>query len=231
MADREILRPPFQSNFPDITPAGFRYLQQLAQSVNLIRGGTQHGGPVDYLEIEKDGTIRFYGAATTWKDIDLGIIGLAHGASAPGIGVVGGGTIQYLLFDGIATLEAVSGVVEIQHDIVLNVVKPHVHWFPTTAAAGNVKWNLTYTINNVGQSEPAETTVSVVTATPEAIQATVSGFPDIDVSGVTHGAQFSFRLWRNPADAADTYGADVAAKTFGLHVEIHSLGTRTTIVD
>jgi hypothetical protein len=231
MADREIVRAPFKSEFPNITDAGFRYLQQIAEAINLIRGGTTHGTLTDYLEIEKDGTIRFYGAATAWKDLNLDLLSLALGASSPDIGVVGAGSIKYLLFDGIATAEEVSGSIEIQHDVVLDVIKPHIHWFPTTADAGNVKWNLTYAITNVGDAEPAETTLSVTTAAPGAIQSTVSGFSDIDISGYTPGAQFSCRLFRDPTDAADTYAHDVATKTFGLHVEIQSLGTRTTIVD
>lgn len=189
------------------------------------------GGETDYSEFEEDGTLRFYGESTAWVDINFGIIGLALGASAPGRGTLAGGTIEYLFFDGVATTEDVSGSVELQHDIVLNVIKPHIHWFPRTTAAGNVKWNLTYTITNVGDAEPAETTISVTTATPEAIQSVVSGFPDIDVSGHTPGAQFSYRLWRNPTDGADTYSGDAGVKTFGLHVEIGSLGTRTTIDD
>lgn len=231
MADREIIRPPFPADFPGITNAGFRYLQQLAEAVNLIRGGTTHGTPTDYTEIEKDGTVRFYGEATTWKDINFILIGLAQGSSAPNIGTVGGGTIRYLLFDGLSTAEEVSGAVELQHDIRMSIIKPHIHWFPTTAAAGSVKWNLTYTINNAGQDEPAETTISVVAATPGAVRSVVSAFPDVDVSAHNHGAQFSFRLWRNPSDAADTYSSDAATKTFGLHVEIQSLGTRDVIDD
>lgn len=34
MADREIIRPPFKADFPNITEAGFKYLQQLAALVN-----------------------------------------------------------------------------------------------------------------------------------------------------------------------------------------------------
>lgn len=231
MADREIIRPPFKADFPNITDAGFRYLQQLAAEVNLIRGGTTHGTGTDYTQIEKDGTIRLFGAATTWKDLDLDLLSLAHGAAAPGTGTLAGGIIEYLMFDGAGTTEAVNGYKELQHDIVMNVIKPHIHWFPTDASAGNVKWNLTYTITNVGDAEPAETTISVTTTAPGAIQAAVSGFPDIDVSSFTKGAQFSFRIWRNPTDVADTYGADVATKTFGLHVEIESMGTREVIID
>lgn len=228
MADREIIRTPFKSEFPNITEAGFRYLQQIAEAVNLIRGGTTHGTLTDYLEIEKDGTLRLYGASTSWIDLNLDIVGLALGASAPDIGTVGGGTIQHLLFDGLAVDEEVSGTIEIQHNVKLDVIKPHIHWFPTTTDAGNVKWNLTYFISNVGDAIPAETTISVTTATPGAIQASISGFPDIDISSFTAGAQFCFRLQR---DHTDTYNADVAAQTFGLHVELQSLGTRTTIND
>jgi hypothetical protein len=232
MADREIIRPPDRREFPQVSDAGFRYLQQIANEINRIRSGTTFGENLtDYLEVEDDGTVRFYGAATTWMDINVDLVQNALGASAPGIGTVGGGTIKYLLFDGVSTIEEVSGSVEINHNVRLDVIKPHIHWFPTTAGAGNVKWFMTYTINNVGDAEPAETTISVITATPGAVQSTVSGFSDIDISGFTEGAQLCYRIYRDPTDGDDTYAADVATKTLGLHVEIHSMGTRGVIVD
>ena len=44
----------------------------------------------------------------------------------------------------------------------------------------------------------------------------------------THaGAQFMYRLWRDPAnvDGEDTYPDDAAVQTFGLHVLIDTLGS------
>lgn len=285
MADKEIIRPPFKQDFPGISEGGYRFLQQIANSIRqifhligidalttgivtktgvetyaartitgtsgevevangdgvsgnptiglptLISTPRKFGTETDYSEFEADGTLRAYGAATTYRDINFSIIGLGLGASAPDRGTLAGGTIEYLFFDGVATTEEVSGAVEIDHDVRLAVIKPHIHWFPTTTGAGNVKWNLTYTITNVGTAEPAETTISVTSAAGGAIASQMSNFPDIDVSSFTAGSQFCFRLWRNPADAADTYGADVGTKTFGLHVEIQSLGTRTVGTD
>lgn len=228
MADREIVVAPKEvDQFPFPTA---RFLRQVAQEINKIRSGTTFGtdDSTDYMEIEDDGTIRFYGDATAWVDINIDLIQSALGASAPDVGTVGGGTINYLLFDGGATTEEVSGAVELQHNVKLDVIKPHVHWFPTTTDAGNVKWFLTYSITNVGDA-PSETTLSVVTAAPGAITSVVSGFGDIDVSSFSAGAQFAFRFYRNPGDAADTYAHDVATKTLGLHVELQSMGTRTTI--
>jgi len=181
-----------------------------------------------YTEFESDGTLRLYGAATAWYDIDFDLSKGALGASAPDIGTIGAGTIEYLLFDGNATVEDVSGQIEIQHDVKLDVIKPHIHWIPTTADAGDVKWNLTYTVGNTGDGE-SETTLSVTMATPAAIENVFSVFGDIDISSFSAGAQLSFRLYRDPGDAADTYSEDVAAKTLGFHVERQSLGTRTVV--
>lgn len=230
MADRIIIRPPPEiKSFPASVS---RWCQQVCNEINNIRSGTTFGENENtgYTDIEADGTIRFYLAATPWIDLDIDLMQSALGASAPDIGTVGAGTIKHLLFDGISTTEDVHGHKEINHDIKLDVLKPHLHWIPTTTDSGNVKWNLTYSITNNGDSD-SETTISVVTAAPGAVQSTFSAFPDIDVSSFTAGAQFSFRLFRDPTDGDDTYAHDVATKSLGLHAERQSLGTRTTITD
>ena len=228
MADREILRPPPEI---DNLPAPLaRYLRQLSQEINKIRSGTTFGfdDTTDYVEIEDDGTVRLYGDATSWVDINIDLVQGALGASAPDIGTIGGGTITHLLFDGVSTTEEISGHVELQHNIKFDVIKPHIHWTPATTDAGNVKWNLTYSITNVGDAD-SETTISVVDAAGGAVESQVVGFGDIDVSSYGPGSQFSFRLFRDPTDGDDTYAHDAATKTMGLHVEVQSFGTRGVI--
>jgi hypothetical protein len=78
---------------------------------------------------------------TRWVDFNVGAVSLGTGASAPGLIQLNGSNIYVLGFDGNVTSEQVFGSIEIDHmykegtDILF-----HVHWMPTTATAGNVKW-------------------------------------------------------------------------------------------
>ena len=53
-----------------------------------------------------------------------------------------------------------------------------------------------------------------------------SDFPTI--SGTNHqiGDRFLFRIFRDPADAADTYGFDAAILDVGIHYEKDTMGSR-----
>lgn len=49
-------------------------------------------------------------------------------------------------------------------------------------------------------------------------------------AGKTIGSRFVFNLFRDPADAQDTYGADVAITDVGTHYEIDSIGSRQMLI-
>jgi len=191
------------------------------------------GGTTDYTEFEEDGTYRAYGDATAWIDLnfDVSAIGASSGAAAPNFGTFSGGTIRHAFFPN-ARLAAVSSSFEINHQVRLVTLSPHLHWVPDDTSTGDVKFSLTYTLTNGGDTEPSETTISLTDTADGTLEKNYSvAFPDIDASSLTPGAQFSFRLFRDPADVADTLASDVAVKTFGMHVEVQSLGTRTIILD
>lgn len=287
MADKEIIRPPFKADFPNITDGGYRFLQQTANAIRqifhligidalttgivtktgvetyaartitgtageievangdgvsgnptvglptLISTPRKFGTSTDYCEIEEDGTIRFYNAATTWQDInfDIGALGVASGAAGPTYGTLPGGTIKRAQFLN-ARLTEVNGALEVDHEVRLVTVKPHFHALPMSTATGDAKFSLAYTVTNGGDTEPAETVISATFTLDGTLGKNYSvGLPDIDVSSCSAGCQFSFRFYRDPADVADTHAGDIGLKTFGLHVEVQSMGTRTTIND
>lgn len=163
----------------------------------------------------------------TYRDIAMGLQAYPLGASAPDLVAWNGGTISVYAFDGLAVSEQLFGTCEYNHEFAEGAdIYPHVHWAATTAAAGNVKWNLTYVWDNPGEGPSAETTISAVTAAPGvAWRLTKSGFPTITGTGKKIGSQFQFRLWRDPADAQDTYGADAVIQTMGIHALVDSSGS------
>lgn len=163
----------------------------------------------------------------TYRDIAMGLVAYPNGASAPDLVAWNGGTISVYAFNGAATSEQLFGTCEYNHEFAEDSdIYPHIHWAPTTTGAGNVKWNLTYVWDNPNEGPSAEATISVVAAASGvAWRPTVSGFPAISGAGKKIGSQIQFRLWRNPADAADTYGDDAAIQTMGIHALVDASGS------
>lgn len=170
------------------------------------------------------------GGDAVWLDFNFGIGGLARGASAPDLIALGTTSIETLGFDGINTPEEVSVALELNHNWKEGTnLKPHIHWYPTTAAAGNVNWQMEYVLVH-GNVVPASTIINVIVATPGvAWRSVFTNFPEIVTTGFVIGTQFHVRLFRDPTDN-DTYGSDVALATFGVHVQIDTLGSRQVAI-
>lgn len=166
----------------------------------------------------------YSGAA--WRDFNFATVALGRGNSAPGLVQIASTGIYAPGFDGVNNLEQLFGYVELDHDWVEgSIIKPHVHWMPSTDGSGNVKWYMAYTLAEDGEVEPAVTTLSVVQSTNGvAWENFRADFPDIDATGIVIGTQFAFRFYRDSDD--DTYGADAVTKTIGLHVQVNSFGSR-----
>jgi len=171
--------------------------------------------------------LQFEGDGRAWIDFNFGIGALRRGSAAPDLIDVGSTDIETLGFDGVNTLEEVSNALELNHNWAEGTtLRPHVHWYPTTNDAGNVKWNMDYVIVSSGAVVGAATTISVTQAAGGvAWTERYAALPDITTAGLVIGAQMHLRLYRDPNDEDDTYGADAALATFGLHVLIDSLGS------
>jgi hypothetical protein len=163
-----------------------------------------------------------------WNDINFPGASLGAGASAPDLEIAfGAGNVLLRTFDGNVTTEQLYAADEMLHGYVEGTdIHFHIHWMPTTAAAGNVKWQLQYSWGNVGAVMPAPTTITVTDAAAGvAWTHQLSSFPVISGTGKEIGSQFAFRFFRVPNDAADTYGADAALLSIGIHYQIDSFGS------
>jgi len=176
-----------------------------------------------------NGFLSFTGTSRAWKDLAIGGASLGAGASAPDMVAYNATNIMLRGFDGGATLEQLYDSLEIQHDYAEGTnITPHLHWLPSTAGAGDVKWQLEYTIIRGSTVVVAPTTVSVTTSTTSTAWVEfISNFTAITGTNVKIGDQLLFRLFRNPADAADTYGADAVITTIGFHYLADTIGSRT----
>lgn len=155
-----------------------------------------------------------------YNDVNLGSMQLAVGANVPDL-VTLNNSLLLRGFDGTAVTEQLYGVIEIPHDYLEGTdIVPHIHWCPSSTASGNVKWQLEYSWANPSDNAtfPSSTTISVVSAAPGVTnQNTVSAFSAVSGTGKKISSHFVFRLFRNPADGSDTYGADALLVMIGLH--------------
>jgi len=118
---------------------------------------------------------------------------------------------------------------EVNHDWKVGTnLSVHAHILKATAASGNYKFGFEYRV-----SCPGITTLYGTISKAQAVPATAWTDSDyivigeIDMSTITTlGAQVTFRLFRDPADAADTYAGDIVLHTFGWHYQVNSNGSR-----
>lgn len=170
------------------------------------------------------------GDGTVWADLSFSVASLTRGASAPDFIHLGSSNIEVVAFDGAATVEEVSGVVELQHWWAEGTrLNPHLHWYPIDSNSGNVKWQLDYILLDVGNVAGSGTTLVKAIAAKGAWQHHYADFDWITTTGYKIGSQLHFRLYRDPTDTQDTYGSDAATATFGIHLQVNGLGSRSRL--
>ena len=182
----------------------------------------------NYAEFEANGFLVFYGSARAWIDFNFGVNALTRGAAAPDLITVPGTGIQTIGFNGVNTLEQVSVGMELNHNWAEGtLLYPHVHWAPTTTAAGDVVWYLEIGYTHAGVFVDLGTLSVTQAAGGVAWSEQYVAFPAISTPGLTIGTQIAARFYRDPTIGADDYGADAALTfSFGFHVLIDTLGSR-----
>jgi len=114
------------------------------------------------------------------------------------------------------------------------VLRPHVHWHKTTAAAGNVVWRLTYQWSAIGQPLGAVVTLTASTTSVSdgntANQHALTRLGSISGEGKKVSDMLLMKLSRLGSDAADTYGASARLIEFDIHYQVSSPGSRQEFV-
>jgi hypothetical protein len=187
------------------------------------------GASGNYATFDASGSLKNFGGARKWNDINLSISSLRGGPTAPTATQIGTTGLYALHFANTTTSDEVHGSTEILHDYAEGTdIYPHIHWSPSTSAAGNVQWELLYAwVPNNTSITGAMASASVVTAAsgiPYAPQYT--SFGAINGTGKVMGSRFVFRLRRYiGAGTADTYAATVAGFDFGIHYQKDTFGS------
>ena len=181
--------------------------------------------------IEGNGNLRMANDATVFDDMLVPGFSVRGGAAAPDIALFGGtsgSTAIYVnVFDGSNTKEDVFFSVQLPHSYKHGSdISPHIHWSPTTADTGNVKWTLNCMWQNISSTYSGVSTSSATVATAAvAWSHQLSEFTDLTGSGKTLSSIAVCSLYRDPNDAADTYAYDAALLGIDFHYEMDSLGS------
>lgn len=203
----------------------------------LYNPQTQFGdvGGGNYAEFDENGFLQFYGDGRAWVDYNFDGASLERGAVAPDLVSWDTSDIIVPAFDGANTLERLSKVIELNHGWAEEtIIKPHVHWAPTTSDAGSVEWFLQwFAIKDTTYTGVA--TISVVQAAGGvAWVEQFAEFPDIAAPAADYiiGTQMGFALYRDPGvgNPDDDYAADAALLTVGLHVRLNTIGSREVLI-
>jgi hypothetical protein len=203
-----------------------------------VHDETHFGTGANYVKLDEGG-LRLAGAATVWDDLMIpGQSVKATGASPPDFaaGFAGDATLEVYYFDGINTMEQICFSVQMPHAWKQgSTIRPHVHFSPASTNGGDtesrvVRFILEYTWANIHETFGASASLNLDSApfVPNASQwkhllaVNASG---IEATGKTLSSMLMCRLYRDPADAADTYPQDVAFLQFDVHYEIDALGS------
>ena len=166
-----------------------------------------------------------------WDDINFNGLSLAVGNSAPDLITLYGSNILGRAFDGNLTMEQLFSSEEVLHGYKEGTgINFHIHWRPTTANTGDVKWNIEFVWQNVEtEFNPSMIqNISVISAASgSAWTSIVTGFDIVSGEGMEVGSQIEIRVYRDPSDIEDTYPDDAVLTSVGIHYQIHSDGTRS----
>lgn len=135
--------------------------------------------------------------------------------------------IDVYAFNGTTVIEEVSGSFEIPHTYKEGSdLRPHIHWGPTSTAVNNVKWQMAYSLADVGEVFSSETVINAIAETGGVTdEHQVNEFGIIPGTGIRIGTIVNFRLFRDPTDSQDTYTDDAFLVGLGVHYQIDSAGS------
>lgn len=188
------------------------------------------GSAAHPLDVVLHGQLTF--TDTVWDDITVPTSAITRlGTTDPDWANLNGG-LYALAFDGGGTRdEEVFFVVQVPHSYKEGTdLEMHIHWGPEDGTAGNVRWCMEYSWQNIeGGAFPASTTVCVNAAadgTADAHQ--YDDIADITGTSKTISSMLVCRLYREATDAADTYNnLDAWLWEMDFHFQKDTVGSAT----
>lgn len=175
--------------------------------------------------------------STSWDDLRVPVtatnIGTANDPNFSQVLTNGAGSqgVYTYLFDASAEEELFFNV-QLPHAWKEGTdIEPHVHWFPTSADTGTVRWGLEYTWSSVNGAF-GNTTI-IYTNDPAdgtAYKHQLADFSAISATGQTLSSMLMCRVFRDAGNVADTYTGDAGLLEIDFHHRIDSLGSLSEYV-
>jgi hypothetical protein len=165
-----------------------------------------------------------------WDDTVVPALMISGGASAPTRASFAGGPMEVYFFDDAQDDEA-HFTLQLPHTYKEGTdLFPHVHFAQSSAATGSaVVWELSYSIQDIGETFAASTTIkgtNTISGTQWAHQ--IGDLPTISGTGLKVSAILTGRIRRLASSAtADNYTAGAAFLGFDCHHQVDSLGSST----
>lgn len=153
-------------------------------------------------------------------------------AAPPDVTGYNGGTLAAMEFPNNAVKAYYSGW-QLPHGWDLgSAVYPHLHLFVPAGTTGDIKFVMYYSWVNINEEEGAEANVYGIRTIASGAVNNGNAMLDIDsatidATGKTMSSILMARFVRDPADAADTFGASVWLKSIDMHIMYEGFGSRT----
>ncbi len=110
-------------------------------------------------------------------------------------------------------------------------IRPHIHWTPTSAGAGDVLWVFEYTVATIGGAFPLTT---IRTTLPSASgvdrEHQIAFFPDIVMTSDMISAMLGCRICREGTSVTDTYPNQAALLEMDFHFQLNTPGSRQPFI-
>ena len=167
---------------------------------------------------------------TYWDDLQVPVTAIRLGGASPADAVAYKGSIV-LSFDDV-TDEFIYFIAQLPHSYIEGSdIEFHIHWTPkvsgSAAGAENVKWDMTYSWANIGDSFPGETsaTVSKDVQNDSADEHLLTEVVDIDGTSKKISSILLCSLGRDTA-VASNYANEVYVVAIDFHFQTDGKGSR-----
>ena len=166
-----------------------------------------------------------------WDDVYPSAVSVGGGANVPSFSAYSGNFLAYEFVGTGPTTKEIQIEFQFPHaredgsDIV-----PHIHlYIPDDGTGGDIYFGLEYEWSDVNDTGAVSSTTVYGTVTRTASQGIaknqILSFGTITGTGKGLSSVLSCRLFRNPADANDTFGTSVWLKSADVHVQKTYLGS------
>ncbi|MDD5530889.1 MAG: hypothetical protein PHX21_12800 [bacterium] len=196
-----------------------------------VKSGLKIGWLNSYTNQDSSGFQWATGNARSYEDVRVAGLGMRTNATAPDL-IPFAPAITNLLaygFDGTITAEQAYFAIQMPHSYAESTsIYPHVHWAGALTDTGKIKWQIEYTWASIESNFVAPSTISAIDTMDVIWKHEVCYFPAITGSNnKTISSMIMCRIFRNPADASDTYQGDAALLEVDFHFIQNTMGSRT----